>query len=137
MTPKKEITIGGKQVSIIYCTATENGYESFSGRSINAFVPMLGTDDEGNTIVKEQAQATIGDFVMLAMAGIVAAATKDGVETPVTSEYILYEATPQERNDLITAIVELRNEWYQVPKLVEDELKKEAEQAEQSAPKNA
>ena len=141
MTPQKEITINGQQVMMIYCTATENGFEEISRKSINVFLPTFGTDEEGNTIIKEAAPCTIGDWVTLAMAAIVAAYTKDGKGVPVSSAYILYESTPQERNDLITSIVELRNEWYGVPKVVEDQLKQEAEQAGanggKAEPKNA
>ena len=129
MTPQKEITINGQQVMMIYCTATENGLEEISRKSINVFLPTFGTDEEGNTIIKEAAPCTIGDWVTLSMAAIVAAYTKDGMAVPVSSEYMLYESTPQERNDLITTIVELRNEWYGVPKVVEEQLKQEAEQA--------
>ena len=138
---QKEITINGQQVIMIYCTATENGFEEISRKSINVFLPTFGTDEEGNTIIKEAAPCTIGDWVTLAMAAIVAAYTKDGMDVPVSSEYMLYESTPQERNDLITSIVELRNEWYGVPKVVEDQLKQEAEQAGanggKAEPKNA
>lgn len=141
MTPRKEITINGQQVMMIYCTATENGFEEISRKSINVFLPTFGTDEEGNTIIKEAAPCTIGDWVTLAMAAIVAAYTKDGMEVPVSSEYMLYESTPQERNDLITSIVELRNEWYGVPKVVEEQLKQEAAQAGanggKAEPKNA
>lgn len=141
MIPQKEITINGQQVMMIYCTATENGFEEISRKSINVFLPTFGTDEEGNTIIKEAAPCTIGDWVTLSMAAIVAAYTKDGREVPVSSEYMLYESTPQERNDLITSIVELRNEWYGVPKVVEEQLKQEAEQAGvnggKAEPKNA
>ena len=114
---------------MIYCAATENGFEEISRKSINVFLPTFGTDEEGNTIIKKAAPCTIGDWVTLAMAAIVAAYTKDGMDVPVSSEYMLYESTPQERNDLITSIVELRNEWYGVPKVVEEQLKQEAAQA--------
>lgn len=141
MTTEKTITLNGQEVKMIYCTATENGFEEISRKSINVFLPTFGTDEEGNTIIKEAAPCTIGDWVTLAMAAIVAAYTKDGMDVPVSSEYMLYESTPQERNDLITSIVELRNEWYGVPKVVEDQLKQEAEQAGanggKAEPKNA
>lgn len=129
MTPQKEITINGQQVKMIYCAATENGFEEISRKSISVFLPTFGTDEEGNTIIKEVAPCTIGDWIALAMASIVAAYTRDGEDVPVSSEYLLYEATPQERSDLTMAIVELRNEWYGVPKVVEEQLKQEAEQA--------
>lgn len=129
MTPQKEITINGQQVRMIYCAATENGFEEISRKSINVFLPILGKDENGDTIIKEAAPCTIGDWLTLAMAAIVAAYTKDSMDVPVSSEYMLYESTPQERNDLITSIVKLRNEWYGVAKVVEEQLKQEAEQA--------
>lgn len=135
---QKEITIGGKQVKMIYCAATENGFEDISEKSIQVFVPTFDKDKDGKVYVKEPAKAHIGDFVMLAFAGIVAAYVKDNEEVPVSSDEILYNTTPQERNDLITAIVELRNEWYSLPKVVADEVTAENANAEgEEQPKNA
>lgn len=138
MTQKK-ITLCGKTVELIYCTATENGFELISPNTINVFVPTFGKDKEGNDVIIEPARATVGDFITLAVAAIVAAYTRKGQEPPVTSEEILYDITPQERNELLTAIIELRNEWYAVPKSVEETLKKENEAAkgEGEEPKNA
>ena len=128
---------------MIYCTATENGYEQISGKSINVFFPTFGKDKEGNDIITEPAQATTGDFITLALAAIVAAATRDEQEPPITGKYLLYEATSQERTDLLTAIVELRNQWYEVPKVVNAMLKQDAAEAKADGnggdeePKNA
>lgn len=128
---EKKIKIDGKDVSMIYCAATENGFESMSGKSINVFVPEFGKDENGKTVVVAPAKAILGDFVTLAIAGIIAAYTWKGEETPLTAEYILYSATPFERNDLITSIVELRQEWYAIPEVVEETIKKESESAEE------
>ncbi len=106
---------------MIYCAATETGYEEISGKSISVFSPEFGKDEEGNTIITK-AKATIGDVVSLAFAGIVAAYTRDKKDVPVTADYILYEATPAERNDLLTAIIELRNKWYEVPSVIKPEI---------------
>lgn len=112
---------------MLYCAATENGYEYISHNSINIFIPTFGKDVDGNDIIVEPAKATIGDFLSLAMAAIVAYYAKKEKNAPIKDDYILYDATPQERNDLITAIVELRSQWYAVPKVVEETLKKESE----------
>ena len=112
---------------MIYCTATENGYERLAEKSINVFFPTFGTDKEGNDIIVEPAQANTGDFITLALAAIIAAYAKDDKEPPIDGKYILYEATPQERNDLLTAIVELRSQWYTVPKVVEETISKESD----------
>lgn len=128
---EKKIKIDGKDVSMIYCAATENGFESLSGKSINVFVPEFGKDENGKTVVVAPAKAILGDFVTLAIAGIIAAYTWKGEEMPLTAEYILYSATPFERNDLITSIVELRQEWYAIPEVVEETIKKESESSEE------
>ena len=118
MTPEKTIKLNGQEVSMIYCAATENGYEKASEQSISVFVPTLGKNDKGETIIEEPAKATIGDFLTLAFAGIVAAYARKQQQAPVTAEYILYDATPEERNDLIIGITELRTAWYEVPAVV-------------------
>ena len=135
MIQEKEITINGQQIKMIYCAATESGYEEISRKSISVFVPEFGKDENDNTIITKQAEATIGDFVSLAFAGIVAAYVRDKKDVPVTSEYILYEATPAERNDLLTAIVELRNAWYHVPEVIKPEFdEKGGEDSNPNAP---
>ena len=123
MIPEKTITICGKDVKMIYCAATENGYEDLSNKSISVFVPEFGKDDEGNDIIVKQAEAHIGDFVMLAIAGIISYYAKNNQGVPVKTEEIIYESRPAERNELITAIVELRNEWYKVPNVVKPDMK--------------
>ena len=123
MIAEKTITICGKEVKMIYCAATENGYEDLSNKSISVFVPEFGKDDEGNDIIVKQAEAHIGDFVMLAIAGIIAYYSKNNQDVPVKTEEIIYESRPAERNELITAIVELRNEWYKVPSVVKPDMK--------------
>lgn len=126
MTERK-ITICGKEVTMIYCAATENGFEQISRKSIACFVPTFETNDKGKTVIKEPAKAMIGDYIMLAFAGIVASYTKKKEEPPISSEEILYEATPQERNDMLAAVTELRNEWYGITAVVEETLNKEAQ----------
>jgi hypothetical protein len=126
MTERK-ITICGKEVTMIYCAATENGFEQISGKSIAVFVPTFENNDKGETVIKEPAKAMIGDYVMLAVAGIVASYTKKKEEPPISSDEILYEATPQDRNDMLAAVTELRNEWYGITAVVEETLKKEAQ----------
>jgi hypothetical protein len=136
MTPEKKITLNGQEVSMIYCTATENGYERLAEKSINVFFPTFGKDEEGNDIITEPATAKTEDFIVLAIAAIVAYYSRAKKDVPVDSDYILYDATPQERTDLLTAIIELRTEWYTVPKVVEETIRKESE-GKDGNPKNA
>ena len=128
---QKEITICGKQVKICYCAATENGYEQISGKNINIFVPTFGKDEKGRAIVVEEAKALTGDYVTLAIAGIVAAYSYENQDPPLDGKEIIYEATPAERNELITTILALRGEWYNIPAVVEESLAKEQQREEE------
>ena len=125
MTSKK-ITICGKEVELFYCAATENGYERISGgNTISVFFPTFKSDDDGNQVVDQLPAATNEDYLLLAIAGIVAADTYYKREAVINSEDILYNATPTERRLLIDTIVELRNEWYEVPKIINEIMRKE------------
>jgi hypothetical protein len=125
MTSKK-ITICGKEVELFYCAATENGYERISdGKTIGVFIPTFKMDEEGNQVIDQLPAATNEDYMLLAMAGIVAADTYYKREAVINSEDILYNATPTERRLLIDTIVELRNEWYEVPKIINEIIRKE------------
>jgi hypothetical protein len=125
MTSKK-ITICGKEVELFYCAATENGYERISdGKTIGVFIPTFKMDEEGNQVIDQLPAATNEDYIMLAMAGIVAADTYHKREAVINSDDILYNATPTERRLLIDTILELRNEWYEVPKIIAEIIHKE------------
>lgn len=125
MTSKK-ITICGKEVELFYCAATENGYERISGgKTISVFFPTFKSDGDGNQVVDQLPAATNEDYLLLAIAGIVAADTYYKREAVINSEDILYNATPTERRLLIDTILELRNEWYEVPKIINEIMRKE------------
>lgn len=95
----------------MYCAASEQGFEDLSGKSIN---------DLDFTKSK--------DIMNLSLACIVAAYTAEDKEPPIKSEDILYRATSKELTDLYLTVINLRAEWYNVPKIVSDQLQKEAEQ---------
>lgn len=137
MTSKK-ITICGKEVELFYCAATENGYERISGgKTIGVFIPTFKSDGDGNQVVDQMPAATNEDYLLLAMAGIVAADTYYKREAVINSEDILYNATPTERRLLVETIVELRNEWYEVPKIIAEITSKENAKAKAGEqPKN-
>ena len=134
----KTITIMGKDVSLAYCAATETGYETISGKSIQTFVPTFGKDEQGKDIIKEAAPATMQDYILLAIAAIVCYYARKDEEAPVNSDDIIYECKPAEVTLLVATVLELRNEWYNIPKIVADQIKTEAgdEKADDS-PKNA
>jgi hypothetical protein len=79
--------------------------------------------------------ATNEDYMMLAISGIAAADSFNEREPVITSKDILYKATPAERTLLVDTIMELRNEWYEIPKIVNDIVDKEHE--EEKATENA
>ena len=126
----KTITICGKDVELLYCAATETGYESLSGQSCEIFIPEISKDKKGKEQIRMR--ATTRDYIQLAAAAIVAAYTSKGEDAPVTADDILYNATSQEVTKLITTVVELRNAWYQVPSVIkpEDDIQKEQKEEE-------
>ena len=111
---EKTITICGQQVKMRYCAATEIGYEKLSDKSSAIFVPEVIKDENG-TITDVKQNATLSDFVQLAIAGIIAAYDSENDEAPVTAKQILNEAAGNEISKMVTTIVELRNDWYNVP----------------------
>ena len=140
MNTEKTITLCGKEVKILYCTATENGFEELSDKSISVFLPTFGEDEDGKSVITEPAKANIGDFVKLAIAGIIAAYAKEDQEPPVSTKDILFNTKPAERNELVTAIVSVRNEWYEISKVLEESIKAEQENSQDGkgeTPKNA
>lgn len=111
---EKTITICGQQVKMRYCAATEIGYEKLSDKSSAIFVPEVIKDENG-TITDVKQNATLSDFVQLAIAGIIAAYDSENDDAPVTAKQILNEAAGNEVSKMVTTIVELRNDWYSVP----------------------
>ena len=124
---QKKIEICGREVELFYCAATENGFERLSGKLIDVFLPVLAKNDEGKTVIAGMPPATNEDYMMLAIAGIAAADSFNERAPVITSKDILYKATPAERTLLVDTIMELRNEWYEIPKVVGDAIDKEHE----------
>lgn len=126
----KTITICGKDVEMLYCAATETGYESISGQSCEIFIPEISKDKKGKEQIRMR--ATTRDYIQLAVAAVIAAYTRKGEDAPVTADDILYNATSQEVTKLITTVIELRNAWYQVPSVIkpEDDTQKDQKEEE-------
>lgn len=101
---------------MLYCAATETGYESISGQSCEIFIPEISKDKKGKEQIRMR--ATTRDYIQLAVAAIIAASTFRGQEAPITADDILYSASAQEVTNLITAVIELRNAWYLMPSVV-------------------
>ena len=131
----KTITICGKEVEMLYCAATETGYESISGQSCEIFIPEISKDDKGKDQIRMRAATR--DYIQLAVAAIIAAYARKGEEAPVTADDILYNATSQEVTSLITTVIELRNAWYKVPSVIQPEDDTQKDQSEEEKPKNS
>lgn len=132
----KTITICGKDVEMLYCAATETGYESISGQSCEIFIPQSIKDNDGHE--QTQLRATTTDYIRLAIAAVIAAYQRKGEEAPVTADDILYNATSKEVQTLITTVIELRTAWYLVPAVIKDEdVKNEDDEEKEAKPKNS
>ena len=137
MATEKSIQICGKTVLMRYCAATETGYEKISGKSSAIFVPEIEKDKEGN-IKEVKHNATTEDFIILAVAAIIAAYQRKGENAPITADDIIYEANPEEVEELIKTIIKIRNEWYKIPDVVkvEDNKTEEEKEAAEKEEKN-
>ena len=137
MATEKSIQICGKTVLMRYCAATETGYEKISGKSSAIFVPDIEKDEEGK-IINIKPKAMTEDFIILAVAAIIAAYQQKGENAPITADDIIYEANPSEVEELIKTIVKLRNEWYKIPDVVkvEDNKTEEEKEAAEKEEKN-
>lgn len=110
------------EVKMLYCAATETGYQKLSGKMVDVFVPTIDTDKDGKPFVKEPPKATDEDYIQLAVAAIVAAYECDGDEPPINSKDILYTATREEIVTLVSNVIQMRQEWVFVPSTVEKEI---------------
>lgn len=121
---QRRITICGKEIEIFYCAATEKGFEQMTDKTVAVFWPTFKQNEKGETVLDQMPTAKTGDYLYLAIAGIVAADTYYKRESIDTND-ILFNATPEERNLLVQTIAELRDEWYGIPKVVADAVAKE------------
>lgn len=130
MIKEKTINICGKEVSIRYCAATETGFEQLSGKSSDIFTPKPERDSDGN-IVGYAPLANMDDYIKLSIAAIIAAYSAKGEDAPVTAEDVMYNASSKDISGMLTAVIQLRNQWYDIPSVVKPETE------ETSEPKNA
>ena len=112
------------EVKILYCAASETGYQSLSGKTMDVFMPEYDFDEEGKVKgIKQPPKATDMDYLQLAISCIVAAYERNEQEPPITSKDILYNASRSEIVALTTAVMEMYYEWLVVPKTIEKEMK--------------
>lgn len=111
----RKITILGREVEMLYCAATETGFEDIAGKTSDIFNPIPVLDKEGKVKELMPPPATTKDYIYLAVACIVAAYASRGEEAPNLTNDILYNATPAEVQLLTKTAIELKLEWYKVP----------------------
>lgn len=114
MTTEKTIHILGKDVRLRYCAATENGFEQLRKKS------FYDIDFKSNE-----------DLTALALAAIIAAYASKDEEPPITSDELLYDASPKEIIELVKTVIELYAAWYEIPSVVPEEEQKVGEEDEQ------
>jgi hypothetical protein len=121
MIPEKTIRICDRDVTLRYCAATETGFEQLAQKPITVFKPIITRDDAGNIIETKAGPATSEDYIKLATAAIIAAADYRETEAPIGVKQILFETTPGDISTLITTVIELSAQWYQVSPVVQPE----------------
>lgn len=131
MNPERTVKITKRQengelaqveVRMLYCAATETGYQALSGKNIEVFLPVIGKDKDGKSFIKEMPPATDEDYINLALAAIIAAYERDKQTPPIDSSDIIYTATRAEVVELVSTIAQMRNEWVYIPNTVEKEI---------------
>jgi len=111
----RKIEILGREVEMMYCAATETGFEDIAGKTADIFNPIPVLDKEGKVKELMPPPATTKDYIYLAVACIVAAYASRGEEAPNLTNDILYNATPAEVQLLTKTAIELKLEWYKIP----------------------
>ena len=114
------------ETRMIYCAATETGYEQLSGKSSDAFIARNGKDGE---VIPPTAK--LDDYLKLAISAIITAYSRNGEEPPVKTEQIIYDCPAEDITLLVTTVIQMRNEWYTVPSVIKKE-----EHAGDEEPKN-
>ena len=89
---------------------------------MEVFNPELEKNEEGKWIVKALPKATDENYIQLALACIVAAYECDEEKSPIESKDLLYHASREEVQNLVTTVLQMRNEWMEVPNTIKPEM---------------
>jgi hypothetical protein len=106
MTYYKEIKIAGLSVTLCYCYAVELMFRKASGVNIDAI--DIGDPDH---------------LVALIVASAVAYATYSGAECPISSEQLMYDASPEDIIGAVSCVMSLREQWYNTESLGKKKVK--------------
>lgn len=106
MTYYKEIKIAGLTVTLCYCYAVELMFRKAAGVSIDAI--DMGDPDH---------------LVALIVASAVAYSTYSGTECPISSEQLMYDASPEDIIGAVSCVMSLREQWYNTGSLGKKKVK--------------
>ena len=107
----KEITIGGKSVTLAYCYATEISYKLLSDEDINIF--MTEVYECMNDDI--QRMPDIRKTIFLILAAISAYYESRGEELPIDDKTLMYDCKPEELGTALGVVLGLRGQFYAVP----------------------
>lgn len=96
---EKEITIGGKQVKIGYCFATELVFKQYTGVNI-----------------EDMDMQNPEHIIYFILSAIIAYYEDSCEQSPVKDTDLMYKAKPAELVAALTEVLKIRAEWYEVPK---------------------
>ena len=107
----KEITIGGKPVTLAYCYATEISYKLLSDEDINAFMQEVNKC----LTAEPQRMPDIRKTIFLILAAVSAYYESKGEELPIDDKTLMYETKPEEMGTALGVVLGLRGQFYAVP----------------------
>ena len=107
----KEITIGGKAVTLAYCYATEISYKILSDEDINDFMQEVYERMTG----EQQRMPDIRKTIFLILAAVSAYYESRGEELPIDDKALMYECKPEELGVALGVVLGLRGQFYAVP----------------------
>ena len=106
----KEITLCSRQVNIGYCYATEIAYKDLADENVIDYIK------EAVDCIQQQRDPDSKKTIYAIIACMMAYYQKKGEEVPLKSEDLMYDAKPAEIGMAIFAIINMRSEFYHVPK---------------------
>jgi hypothetical protein len=107
-----------------YCVRTEVMFGELTNheKDITVFNPIPVTDANGKTTFS-MPKATDDDYLKLSLSAIIAAYEARGEDAPITVKDLYFHSTREQTQEMAKTIIQLRIEWLNIPKAVEQKLK--------------
>lgn len=106
----KTITIAGKEITLAYCYATEIGYKLLSDEDINDYMA------DAIEAIGRKAMPDTRKTVYVVIAAINAYSEWKGEQPAISDRDLMYDATPLELGTALGTILQLRADFYNLPK---------------------